>query len=44
MQRPVEYQNLIKNGALEEVPQTPGALAQYLANAQNYLALRPEHL
>ncbi len=38
MQRPVEYQNLIKNGALEEVAQTPGALAQYLANAQNYLA------
>ena len=38
MQRPVEYQNLIKTGALEEVLQTPGALAQYLANAQNYLA------
>jgi hypothetical protein len=37
MQRPIEYQNLIKTGALEEVLQTPGALAQYLANAQNYL-------
>ena len=38
MQRPVEYQNLIKTGALEEVAQTPGALALYLTNAQNYLA------
>ncbi len=37
MQRPAEYQNLIKTGALEEVSRTPGALAQYLANAQNYL-------
>ena len=37
MQRPIEYQNLIRTGALEEVPQTPGALAQYLANAKNYL-------
>ena len=37
MQRPIEYQNLIKTGALEAVLQTPGALAQYLANAKNYL-------
>ena len=37
MQRPIEYQNLIKTGALEEVAQTPGALALYLTNAQNYL-------
>ena len=38
MQRPVEYQNLIKTGAMEEAAQTPGALAQYLTNAQNYWA------
>lgn len=38
MQRPIEYQNLIKTGALEEVAQTPGALAQYIENAKNYLA------
>ena len=38
MQRPIEYQNLIKTGALEEVVQIPGALALYLTNAQNYLA------
>jgi hypothetical protein len=38
MQRPIEYQNLIKTNALEEVAQTPGALALYLTNAQNYLA------
>ena len=37
MQRPTEYQNLIKTGALEEVAQTPGALALYLTNAQDYL-------
>lgn len=38
MQRPIEYQNLIKTGALEEVAQTPGAVAQYIENAKNYLA------
>lgn len=38
MQRPIEYQNLVKTGALEEVAQTPGALAQYIENAKNYLA------
>lgn len=38
MQRPIEYQNLIKTGALEEVAQTAGALAQYIENAKNYLA------
>ncbi len=37
MQRPIEYQNLLRTHALEEVAQTPGALALYLTNAQNYL-------
>ena len=38
MQRPIEYENLIKTGALEEVAHTPGAVAQYTENAKNYLA------
>lgn len=38
MQRPTEYQNLIKTHALEEVAPTPGALELYLTNAGNYLA------
>jgi len=38
MQRPIEYQNLLKTHALEEVAQTPGAIAMYLLNAQNYLS------
>lgn len=38
MQLPIEYQNLIKNHALEVVAPIPGALARYLANAQNYLS------
>ena len=37
MQRPIEYQNLIKARALEGVASIPGALPLYLANAQNYL-------
>lgn len=37
MQRPIEYQNLIKTNALEEVASTPGALQLYLTNARNYL-------
>jgi hypothetical protein len=37
MQRPIEYQNLIKTGALEEVAQTPGALPRYIQNAKDYL-------
>lgn len=37
MQRPIEYQNLIKTGALEAVAPTPGAKALYLINARNYL-------
>lgn len=38
MQRPIEYQNLLKTHALEEVAQTPGAIAMYLLNAHNYLS------
>ncbi len=37
MQRPIEYQNLIKTGALEGVAPTPGAKELYLINAKNYL-------
>jgi len=37
MNRPVEYDNLIKAKALEEVTPTAGAIAQYLRNAQDYL-------
>jgi hypothetical protein len=38
MTRPVEYLNLIQKNYLEEVAQTPGAIAQYLKNAQDYLS------
>jgi hypothetical protein len=38
MTRPVEYDNLIRNGALLDQPATPGALAAYLNNAAGYLA------
>jgi hypothetical protein len=35
--RPSEYENLIKQRAFEEVQSTPGAVEQYLRNAENYL-------
>ena len=38
MNRPREYENRIKNKALEAVEPTPGAIEQYLQNAGNYLA------
>ena len=37
MQRPAEYENLIKINAFEEVAQTPGAIVVYLRNARNYI-------
>ena len=37
MQRPLEYDNLIKSGALAAVDATDGAVAQYLKNASDYL-------
>jgi hypothetical protein len=37
MKRSAEYENLIKNKALEAVTPTAGAIAQYLQNAANYL-------
>lgn len=37
MTRPVEYDNLIKTRAFEPVQPTPGAVAGYLKNAQDYL-------
>ena len=36
MQRPIEYENLIKSQALEAVAATPGAIAGFLANAEDY--------
>ena len=38
MKLPVEYQNLIKSRALESVEATPGAVAAFLQQAENYLA------
>lgn len=37
MNRPPEYENLIKTRALEPVEPTEGAVAGYLKNAQDYL-------
>lgn len=37
MNRPPEYENLIKTRALEPVEPTEGAVAGYLSNAQDYL-------
>jgi hypothetical protein len=39
MPRPTEYENLIKTRALEAVQPTPGAVAGFLKNAANFLAL-----
>lgn len=39
MPRPTEYDNLIKTRALEAVQPTPGAVAGFLKNADNFLAL-----
>lgn len=39
MPRPTEYENLIKTRALEAVQPTPGAVAGFLKNAENFLAL-----
>jgi hypothetical protein len=39
MPRPIEYENLIKTRALEPVQPTPGAVAGFLKNAENFLAL-----
>ncbi|EKD98440.1 MAG: hypothetical protein ACD_23C00430G0001, partial [uncultured bacterium] len=36
MQRPVEYDNLIKTKAFEATAPTPGALAGFLRNAADY--------
>jgi hypothetical protein len=38
MQRPIEYENLIKTQAFEAVRPTPGAIAGHLRNAHDYLA------
>lgn len=38
MQRPPEYENLLKNRAFEIVQATPGAVAGHLQNARDYLA------
>lgn len=38
MTLPAEYQNLIKNRALEAVEATPGAVPAFLQQARNYLA------
>lgn len=38
MTLPVEYQNLINRRSLEVVEPTPGAVAAFLQQAQNYLA------
>lgn len=39
MPRPAEYENLIKTRAFEAVQPTPGAVAGFLKNAENYLSL-----
>ncbi len=39
MQRPAEYENLIKVRALEAVQPTPGAVTGFLKNAESFLAL-----
>lgn len=39
MLRPTEYENLIKTRALEAVQPTPGAVAGFFKNAENFLAL-----
>lgn len=39
MPRPPEYDNLIKTRALEGVQPTPGAVAGFLRNAENFLLL-----
>lgn len=36
MQRPVEYENLIKTKAFEVVAPTPGAISAFLRNAADY--------
>jgi hypothetical protein len=38
MTLPVEYQNLINRRSLEVVAPTPGAVAAFLQQAENYLA------
>lgn len=37
MPRPIEYENLIKTKAFEEVISTPGAIEGFLRNARDYL-------
>ncbi len=37
MMRPSEYDNLIRTRALEEVPQTPGAIEGFLKDAAESL-------
>lgn len=39
MTRPTEYDNLIKTRAFEVVQTTPGAVAGFLRNAENFLVL-----
>src|SRR5262245_6598236 len=39
MSRPPKYENLVKTRALEPVQPTPGAVAGFLKNAENFLAL-----
>jgi len=39
MPRPIEYENLIKTRALEPAQPTPGAVAGFLKNAENFLTL-----
>lgn len=42
MTRPIEYENLIKTKAFEEVLQTPGATHGFLDNARDYLETAKE--
>ncbi|MCA8093207.1 hypothetical protein LGM65_20335 [Burkholderia anthina] len=42
MQRPTEYENLIKTKAFDAVAPTPGAIAGFLRNADDYKATADE--
>ncbi|WP_269505281.1 hypothetical protein [Burkholderia sp. IMCC1007] len=42
MPRPTEYENLIKTRAFDAVAPTPGAIAGFLRNAEDYKATADE--
>ncbi|MDR0246732.1 MAG: hypothetical protein LBJ65_34500 [Burkholderia sp.] len=42
MPRPAEYENLIKTKAFDAVAPTPGAIAGFLRNAEDYKATADE--